>query len=91
MRTVKVHFDGLADHLASQSIYISDPDFNGIEINGDRPQSEWKWNDKNSKRLQMATLSLNTNDLLKESTDKEWAGMSANTNYTIQPIIGLSF
>jgi catechol 2,3-dioxygenase len=33
----QVHFDGLADHLVSQSIYISDPDFNGIEIYSDRP------------------------------------------------------
>src|SRR3954454_10274414 len=74
----EVHFDGLAE-----SIYIRDPDFNGIEIYSDRPQSEWKWNgsDNNSdnSRLQMATLLLNTKDLLKESTDKGWIGMPADT------------
>jgi catechol 2,3-dioxygenase len=79
----EVHFDGLADHLVSESIYIRDPDFNGIEIYSDRPQSEWKWNgsDNNSdiSRLQMATLPLNTKDLLKESTDKGWIGMPADT------------
>src|SRR5919202_3470775 len=67
----KIHFDGLADHLVSESIYIRDPDFIGIEIYSDRPQSEWKWNDdENDNRnnnnnnnnnntdgqLQMATL-----------------------------------
>lgn len=79
----EVHFDGLADHLVSESIYIRDPDFIGIEIYSDRPQSVWKWNGKNisnnNGQLQMATLALNTDDLLKESTDKGWAGMPAAT------------
>ena len=76
----QVHFDGLADHLVSESIYIRDPDFNGIEIYSDRPQSEWKWNGKNkNSRLQMATLPLNTKDLLKESTDKGWSGIPSGT------------
>jgi catechol 2,3-dioxygenase len=80
----KVHFDGLADHLVSESIYIRDPDFNGIEIYSDRPQSVWKWNRKNNNnnnnsQLQMATLPLNTDGLLKESTDKGWTGMPAGT------------
>ncbi|MFL6317294.1 MAG: VOC family protein [Nitrososphaeraceae archaeon] len=77
----QVHFDGLADHLVSEAIYIRDPDFNGVEIYSDKPQSEWKWNGKNNNnnRLQMATLPLNTDDLLKESTVKGWDGMPANT------------
>ena len=78
-----VHF-GLADHLVSESIYIRDPDFIGIEIYSDRPQSVWKWNGKNNNnnnnsQLQMATLPLNTDDLLKESTDKGWTGMPTGT------------
>jgi len=79
----KIHFDGLADHLVSESIYIRDPDLIGIEIYSDRPQSGWKWNSKNNNnnnsQLQMATLPLNTDDLLKESTDKGWTGMPTNT------------
>lgn len=78
----QVHFDGLADHLVSEAIYIRDPDFNGVEIYSDRPQSQWKWNGKNNNNnnlLQMATLPLNTDDLLKESTDKGWTGMPAGT------------
>jgi catechol 2,3-dioxygenase len=80
----QVHFDGLADHLVSEAIYISDPDFNGVEIYSDRPRSEWKWNDKdknsNNSRLQMTTLPLNTKDLLKESTDTGWTGIPTSTS-----------
>ncbi|HJT46885.1 MAG TPA: VOC family protein [Nitrososphaeraceae archaeon] len=86
----KIRFDGLADHLVSESLYIRDPDFIGIEIYSDRPQSEWKWNDENdnknnnnnnnnNRQLQMATLPLNTDNLLKEATDKGWIGMPTNT------------
>lgn len=35
----KVHLEGLADHLVSEAIYIRDPDFNGVEIYCDRPNS----------------------------------------------------
>jgi len=72
----KVHFDGLADHLVSESIYIRDPDFNGIEIYRDRPTSEWNWK---RGQIEMATLRLNTDDMLKESTEKGWSEMPAKT------------
>jgi catechol 2,3-dioxygenase len=72
----QVHFDGLADHLVSESIYIRDPDFNGIEIYSDRPRSQWRWKDT---RVQMATLPLNTADLLKEATENGWKEMPNKT------------
>jgi catechol 2,3-dioxygenase len=73
----QVYFDGLADHLVSESIYIRDPDFNGIEIYRDRPRSEWNWR---GGKVEMATLSLNTADLLKETTEKGWREMPAKTS-----------
>jgi catechol 2,3-dioxygenase len=67
-------------YVVLPSIYIRDPDFIGIEIYSDRPQSEWKWNGKNNNnQLQMTTLPLNTDDLLKEATDKGWIGMPTST------------
>src|ERR1051326_633843 len=72
----KVHFDGLADHLVSESIYIRDPDYNGIEIYRDRPRSEWKWN---GNEVDMATLPLNTDDLVSEATAKGWKEMPSKT------------
>lgn len=72
----RVHFDGFADHLVSESIYIRDPDFNGIEIYSDKPASNWKWN---GDQIQMATLPLNTDDLASEATDKGWKEMPPKT------------
>jgi catechol 2,3-dioxygenase len=72
----KVQFDGLADHLISESIYVRDPDFTGIEIYRDRPATEWNWK---GGQIVMATLRLNTDDMLKESTKKEWREMPAKT------------
>src|SRR6185295_11987646 len=40
----KLPFDGAADHLVSESLYLSDPEGNGIEVYTDRPRSGWKWN-----------------------------------------------
>jgi catechol 2,3-dioxygenase len=72
----QVHFDGFADHLVSESIYIRDPDFNGIEIYRDRSRSQWRWKDT---QVEMATLPLNTTDLLKEATEKGWKEMPDKT------------
>ena len=75
-----MRFDGLADHQVSEAIYIRDPDFNGIEIYCDRPQSDWKWTVKNTIcQLQMATLPLDTEDLFQQSTEQGWTGMPART------------
>jgi len=73
----RVHFDGLADHLVSEAIYMRDPDSNGVEIYWDRPASEWRWD---GKRLEMATLPLDTIDLLKEETNKGWKEMPPMTS-----------
>jgi catechol 2,3-dioxygenase len=35
-------FEGAADHLVSESLYLRDPDSNGLEIYRDRNESEWE-------------------------------------------------
>lgn len=70
------HFDGLADHLVSESIYIRDPDYIGIEIYRDRPISEWK---RSEGMIQIATLPLDTDNLLGESTNDGWKELPAKT------------
>jgi catechol 2,3-dioxygenase len=72
----QIHLDGLADHLVSESIYLRDPDFNGVEIYRDRPRSEWRWKDT---QVEMATLPLNTIDLLRNATEKGWKEMPDKT------------
>lgn len=71
-----VHFEGMADHLVSESIYIRDPDFNGIEIYCDRPRTEWIWA---GSQVRMATERLNIQDLLKDRTRQGWKQMPAQT------------
>ena len=38
----KLYFEGAADHLVLESLYLRDPDNNGVEIYRDRNRSEWK-------------------------------------------------
>jgi catechol 2,3-dioxygenase len=37
-------FEGMADHLVSEALYIRDPEANGIELYRDRPMDEWVYN-----------------------------------------------
>ncbi|MGI0091357.1 MAG: VOC family protein, partial [Nitrososphaerales archaeon] len=60
----RVHFDGFADHLVSESVYLHDPELNGIEIYRDRPRSEWT-RDKEGHVL-MDTLPLDLRGVLEE-------------------------
>jgi catechol 2,3-dioxygenase len=55
--------DGVADHLVSEALYLSDPDGNGIEIYRDRPRENWRYD---GGQLQMATLALDLRDLAGE-------------------------
>ena len=58
------YYEGMADHAVSESIYIHDLDFNGIEVYSDRDPSEWKWKDH---KVHIVTEPLDVQDLLKES------------------------
>jgi catechol 2,3-dioxygenase len=55
--------DGVADHLVSEALYLSDPDGNGIELYRDRPRNEWSYAEG---QLQMATLPLDLRSLADE-------------------------
>src|SRR5512132_1030883 len=37
----KVPLDGASDHGVSEALYLHDPDFNGIELYWDKPESQW--------------------------------------------------
>ena len=38
----KFELQGLVDHRMAEAIYLNDPEGNGIELNWDRPRSEWR-------------------------------------------------
>lgn len=65
-RLYEVNFkiDGASDHGVSESIYLSDPDGNGIELYADRREENWPVN--SSGHLEMTTKPLNILALLSE-------------------------
>jgi catechol 2,3-dioxygenase len=66
----RVPLQGMSDHLVSEAIYLRDPDWHGIEIYRDRPRSEWA---RDGDQIRMATLPLDTDDLLRSLDDPDTA------------------
>lgn len=61
-----VRIQGVADHGVSESIYLADPDGNGIELTRDRPQPEWPRDAEGNIALAMADP-LDLEALLREA------------------------
>lgn len=57
----RVKLSGFADHLVSESVYLDDPEGNGIEVYADRDPSQWQWSEGSVK---MATDELDIPGLL---------------------------
>ncbi len=69
----KTKFQGFADHLVSEAIYLSDPEGNGVELYVDRPRDEWDWK---FGEVLMDTLPLDISLLTNELDDREvWNGI----------------
>ncbi len=60
-----VPIQGVADHAVSHSIYLSDPDGNGIELTIDIPRDQWQYEADGS--LRMVTEPLDVQALLAEA------------------------
>ena len=69
IKNSKVHFDGFADHLVSESLYLHDPELNGIEIYSDKPQNKWQYDIEGY--VIMDTLPLDLESLLSELSKDE--------------------
>jgi catechol 2,3-dioxygenase len=67
---------GAADHFVSESLYLADPDGNGIEIYRDRPREVWPCADG---QLRMGADPLDLDQLLAESGDGDAAGLAPGT------------
>ena len=55
---------GAADHGVSESLYLEDPDGNGIELYCDRPVEEWKYEPDGT--VTIYTAGLNVESLMQE-------------------------
>ncbi len=74
----KVKFQGFADHLVSEAIYLADPDGNGVELYADRPEDIWVWK---SGEVKMDTLPLDLSILTRELDDRDvWTGIHSETD-----------
>jgi catechol 2,3-dioxygenase len=69
LRNAGVHYDGFADHLVSESLYLRDPENNGIEIYRDRPSKEWPRDGEG--HIMMDTLPLDLDSLIEELNKEE--------------------
>ena len=69
----RVPLSGFADHLVSESVYLDDPEGNGIEVYADRDPALWQWN---AGAVAMATDQLNIDDLVSLTDTKvsDYAG-----------------
>ena len=67
-------YAGMADHLVSEALYLSDPDGLGIEVYADRPRSSWQMRGRS---IAMATLPLDTQDLMRAGGGEPWIGVPA--------------
>src|SRR6202049_1332397 len=61
----EIPLQGAADHGVSESVYLSDPDDNGVELYCDKPQEMWPRTRQG--QLAMFTRPLDLHELLKEA------------------------
>jgi catechol 2,3-dioxygenase len=61
----RTRIEGASDHGVSEAIYLRDPDDNGIELYVDRPRSEWPAPRQPGERVEMYTIALDVQALLK--------------------------
>jgi catechol 2,3-dioxygenase len=67
---------GMADHLVSEALYLTDPDGLGIEVYADRPQSTWR---HSGQELAMTTDPLDVPDLVAAGGGQPWNGAPSGT------------
>lgn len=57
----QIPVDGVADHLVSEAVYLTDPEGNGVEICTDRDPALWRWQ---GDQVQMGTEALDVEGLM---------------------------
>ena len=69
----RVPLSGFADHRVSESVYLDDPEGNGIEVYADRDPSLWQWS---AGTVTMGTDQLDIDDLvsLTDTRVSDYAG-----------------
>jgi len=74
---------GASNHTVSESLYLDDPDGNGVEIYADRPRDTWTWH---GGKVHMTVDPLDVDGLMKHAAaspewtaTSEWKGLPTGT------------
>lgn len=71
---------GASNHAVSESLYLDDPDGNGVEIYADRPRDTWQWTNG---RVHMTVDPLDVNDVASAAIGHgptgAWRGLPSET------------
>jgi catechol 2,3-dioxygenase len=67
---------GMADHLVSEALYLSDPDGLGIEVYADRPRHTWRHHER---QLAMGTDPLDIASVIAAAGGAAWDGAPFGT------------
>jgi catechol 2,3-dioxygenase len=67
---------GMADHLVSEAVYLTDPDGLGIEVYADRPAGTWRMQ---GAELAMGVDPLDVADLLRAAGAEPWTSAPGGT------------
>jgi len=67
----RTRIEGASDHGVSEAIYLRDPDDNGIELYVDRPRSDWPPPRQPGERVEMYTIALDMQALLRTVADEQ--------------------
>ncbi|MBE7537743.1 MAG: VOC family protein [Opitutaceae bacterium] len=64
LNKARIELDGASDHGVSESLYLRDPDGNGLELTWDKPLDKWPRNSEGE--IVMTTVCIDLDSLLAE-------------------------
>jgi catechol 2,3-dioxygenase len=69
---------GMSDHAVSESLYLDDPDGNGLEIYADRPRSQWRFQNG---EIYMTTEPMDVDGVVAAARERvtPWRGLPPET------------
>lgn len=77
--SLSIPFEGFADHLVSEALYLPDIDGNGLELYRDRPRESWPMTNG---QVAMSNAPIDVEALLQEGAHAQetWQGIDAGTD-----------
>ncbi|MDQ3723573.1 MAG: VOC family protein [Actinomycetota bacterium] len=66
LASTQTRIEGASDHGVAESIYLRDPDDNGIELYADRPREQWPRSRIPGQRVEIFTIALDMEALTRE-------------------------